>query len=273
MINLAPPETKFVVGKFAKQLGLPFDDCEVKGGRFWAVTRTVPSVDKPTETTTENNKSLDSTSKKLESGDKMDSSTSKNASGGGVDGGLQFIEGEDEEGWEEEEDEGEGWEEEEEEEEGGGVKAEPPAARKPPVNRGFLGDDEADTLSRGRGQSAVAGGTSDAFLGRDGGVVGGVSSSGVPLNLEDSYWDEEEQGGGEEEEQWEVEGGTVAAAAAAAGSFEGASPRAGKVFEVPGGIAVANRRSVDGEEGWDEDGEGEEGALRIIISAFLKRNH
>ncbi|CAM9249649.1 unnamed protein product [Ectocarpus sp. 13 AM-2016] len=39
---MATPDVKFVMGKFAKSLGLPFDDCEVQGGRFWSVSTTEP---------------------------------------------------------------------------------------------------------------------------------------------------------------------------------------------------------------------------------------
>lgn len=37
-MNLATPDTKFVVGKFASRLRIPFDDCEIYNGRFWAIT-------------------------------------------------------------------------------------------------------------------------------------------------------------------------------------------------------------------------------------------
>ncbi|CAM9543273.1 unnamed protein product, partial [Scytosiphon promiscuus] len=40
VVNLATPDVKFVMGKFSKSLGLPFDDCEIQGGRFWSVSRT-----------------------------------------------------------------------------------------------------------------------------------------------------------------------------------------------------------------------------------------
>lgn len=41
---MATPDVKFVMGKFAKSLGLPFDDCEIQGGRFWSVSTTEPPV-------------------------------------------------------------------------------------------------------------------------------------------------------------------------------------------------------------------------------------
>lgn len=44
MVNIVTPESKFVVGKFANQLGVSFEDAEVQGGRFWSVTRTDPSA-------------------------------------------------------------------------------------------------------------------------------------------------------------------------------------------------------------------------------------
>lgn len=39
VVNLSTPDTKFVVGKFSKHLGLRFDDCEIKESRLWAVSR------------------------------------------------------------------------------------------------------------------------------------------------------------------------------------------------------------------------------------------
>lgn len=44
MVNIVTPESKFVVGKFANQLGVSFEDAEVQGGRFWSVTRMDPSA-------------------------------------------------------------------------------------------------------------------------------------------------------------------------------------------------------------------------------------
>lgn len=39
VVNLSTPDTKFVVGKFSKQLGLRFDDCEIRESRLWALSR------------------------------------------------------------------------------------------------------------------------------------------------------------------------------------------------------------------------------------------
>lgn len=47
VVNLATPETKFVFGKFASQAKVTFDDCEVKGGQLWAVSRVDPSLPPP----------------------------------------------------------------------------------------------------------------------------------------------------------------------------------------------------------------------------------
>ncbi|CAM9821560.1 unnamed protein product, partial [Phaeothamnion confervicola] len=39
VINVTPPETKFVLGKFAGKLGLSFADAEVKDSKLWLVKR------------------------------------------------------------------------------------------------------------------------------------------------------------------------------------------------------------------------------------------
>ncbi|CAN0060827.1 unnamed protein product, partial [Laminaria digitata] len=120
-----------------------------------------------------------------------------------------------------------------------------PELSKPPVNRGFLGDDEADALPGGRGQSGTARGASKAFLGGDEGAVGDVSLSRVPLNLEDSYLEDDDEDEDEDkEEDWEeFEDAGVEAVSRGAQDFSGASPRVARVFDVPGGIAVSNSRS------------------------------
>eukprot|EP00752_Nemacystus_decipiens_P001692 g1639.t2 len=47
VVNMATPDVKFVLGKFAKSLALPFDDAEIQGGRFWSVSRAADAPPAP----------------------------------------------------------------------------------------------------------------------------------------------------------------------------------------------------------------------------------
>lgn len=235
VVNLATPETKFVVGKFAKQLRLPFDDCEIKDGRFWSVTRSDPSMEAASVTPSvtppvspSKSASASSVPEEAAADNRGSSSTQeKSPSAAGLDivsAGGELTEK--------------------------GTQAEEhlpstPETRKAPINRAFLGETEtswsrkvADTgLQKDDGISTLNDDEGDdeetLSLGGDGGSID-----------TEEFFDEDEFS---DETEGVSSGGTEMA--------QSTSPSRKKydTFEVSGGIAVVYHEPEDGEDGEDSD--------------------
>lgn len=241
VINLANPETKFVVGKFSNQLGLPFDDCEVKGGRFWAVTRTDPSAS-----------AVDaSAAAAVALKDRRATSGTE---------GISRAESMDAEG------EVEAMVMEE-----GGVGDTPSTRRRIPVDRAFLGDAEASSLRADAAAGGVGGvddDEADFVVLEDHDVSAEDTSERLPDSIDNAVDDDDL-------EAFETGDGGYVSAPDAEEAREDTSPGEVKLFKVPGGIGILHPSTPDEEEGdggfdmddwgdgdWgeeDEEGDWEEG--------------
>lgn len=278
VVNLATPDVKFVMGKFSKSLGLPFDDCEIQGGRFWSVSQTGVSAKETVG------------GMGVRSDGESPAEASSAPAEGAVAGGGAAAEGR---GVAQIAAEGRG---------SLPPPPPPPPLRKRPINKGFLGNEEKEVVV-GRGAAEDDGDELSLLVGADvdedimaeakaflegGGAagavpVGGESGASSPSPLlaerEDSVEDvgdvfvgaEDEErtlaeaqaflkggqkggdGGGIDSRLKEVQrkkaGGDVGVVASSGGV---------EAFAVPGGLAIVNSPGEEEGDGGGLQAEGEE---------------